>query len=438
MMGYVKNSRRPLYVLVLCTCLLIPSAACLLTVQCEAALSYLENEEDTVLPKTIVPALKTACIDMEGSLHAPVFVQAGHGSGLSLDKMEVSFTLPSLSSPWGHIIATGMTAGRQRIQWGPGSTGGLILSDQASLDGLTLHFGLNKVSYTQLYAARELLSGKWLLAHRLEGQILPTIRLGISEAIAVSEGFKMRFAHLAPLVPRYLIQHLTMRSDRAQDISTNAFFSVDASINLTDNLLAYAELMADDFPWARSVKGRVPYMVGSLVGVSFTKPLNLGDTRQTRSSSVTAEYVRINNYVYSHKNPDNTYVTRTGQLIGHPLGPDADGAYIILATDSYPETGFESGNHVALLMGYERHGEGELGQPWHRSHGTEREFLWGVVETRKVLGLSASITKSPVELELSLRAESLDNAGHVPGARAIEGGIAITARLCYSHPISNL
>lgn len=103
-----------------------------------------------------------------------------------------------------------------------------------------------------------------------------------------------------------------------------------------------------------------------------------------------------------------------GQLIGHPLGPDADGAYIILATDSYPETGFESGNHVALLMGYERHGEGELGQPWHRSHGTEREFLWGVVETRKVLGLSASITKSPVELELSLRAESLDNAGHVP------------------------
>jgi hypothetical protein len=89
-------------------------------------------------------------------------------------------------------------------------------------------------------------------------------------------------------------------------------------------------------------------------------------------------------------------------------------------------------------MGYERHGEGELGQPWHRSHGTEREFLWGVVETRKVLGLSASITKSPVELELSLRAESLDNAGHVPGARAIEGCIAITARLRYNHPISNL
>jgi hypothetical protein len=160
------------------------------------------------------------------------------------------------------------------------------------------------------------------------------------------------------------------------------------------------------------------------------------DTLDTYCSA-TAEYVRINKYVYSHKNPDNTYITHTGQLIGHPLGPDADGVYLIVAVNSCPD--IEPGNRgqATLFFGYERHGEGALGQPWRASHGIEREFLWGIVETRKVLGLSAGVAMSPAALELCLKAESIENAGHIPGARALEGHITITVKLHYDHPLPN-
>jgi hypothetical protein len=365
------------------------------------------------------------------------------------------------------VVTTGITVGRQRIQWGPGITGGLLLSGRASLDGLTFRLVLDKVRYKQIHAARDFAAGKWLFAHRLEGLVLPNLKLGISEAIAVSGGFRMRFAHLVPAFPYYLIQHLTIKGDREQDYWTNALVSVDASVNFMDNLVAYVEFMADDFPWAMSAKGRVPHMVGGVLGISLTKPLYLTDgvpillTRTPellkRSASrdpvfetsqeehdlpnanysVTAEYVRINNYVYSHKNPDNTYVTRAGQLIGHPLGPDADAVYLILAVNSCAEIESENRAWAALSFGYERHGEGAPGQPWHAAHGIEREFLWGIVETRKVLGLSAGLATSPLALELSLRGESIENAGHIPGARAVEGNIAISVRLHYSHPSPN-
>ena len=455
----------PMRMWVLCMWTVIFFGVSILLITCEAAPAHIRIRPDAIQPDMILPAVEDACA--EGALYAPIFMQERHCPELSLSKLQVSFALPSLASPWGHILTTDMTVGRQRIRWGPGVTGRLLLSDRAPLDGLTFQLGLDKIHYTQIHAARDFSLGKWLLAHRLEGRVLPNLKIGISEAIVVSGGFRMRFVHLIPAFPYYLIQHLTIKGDREQDRWTNALVSVDASVNLRDNLLAYAEFMADDFPWAMSAKGRVPHMVGGIIGISLMKPLHLADGvpilmtrigellkgaasrdpvsetsqgghgRPDTYYSVTAEYVRVNNYVYSHKNPDNTYITRTGQLIGHRLGPDADGVYLIVAVNSCPE--IEPGNRgqATLFFGYERHGEGALGQPWNPAHGTRREFLWGVVETRKSLGLSAGVTMLPAALELSLKAESIDNAGHIPGARTIEGNITIAARLHYDRPSAN-
>ena len=272
-----------------------------------------------------------------------------------------------------------MTAGRQRIHWGPGLTGGLLLSDQASLDGLTFQIDLGKARYTQVHAARDFKSGKWLLAHRLEGYPVPNMKIGISEAIAVSGGFRLQCAHLIPVFPYYLIQHLLIKEDREQDRWTNALVAVDASVNLRDNIIAYAEFMADDFPWALSAKGRVPYMVGGLIGISLLKPLELftrkpGLPQPQACCSVSAEYVRINNYVYSHKNPDNAYTTRDRKLIGHPLGPDADGIYLILTFNPHRQIGPFDRGQATICLGYERHGEGTLGQPWHPADGISTNF----------------------------------------------------------------
>ena len=465
MMLCEKSPGKPIHTWALCIIWIVISfGASLLSLTCEAAPAHIRIQPGGVIQAgmilpggviqagMILPCVENACV--EGVLYAPLFVQDRQYPELSLSTLQVSFSLPSLASPWGHILTTGMTVGRQRIQWGPGTTGGLLLSDQASLDGLTFQLDLDEFHYTQIQAARDFAAGKWLFAHRLEGRVLPNLKIGISEAIAVSGRFRMRPSHLIPACPYYLIQHLTIKGDREQDRWTNALVSVDASVNLRDNLVAYAEFMADDFPWAMSAKGRVPYMVGGVLGISFIKPLHLAggapilmtcigellkgkhDTLDTYCSA-TAEYVRINNYVYSHKNPDNTYITHTGQLIGHPLGPDADGVYLIVAVNPCPD--IEPGNRgqATLFFGYERHGEGALGQPWRASHGIEREFLWGIVETRKVLGLSAGVAMSPAALELCLKAESIENAGHIPGARALEGHITITVKLHYDHPLPN-
>ncbi len=466
----------PMRMWVLCMWTVIFFGVSILLITCEAAPAHIRIRLDAIQPDMILPAVEDACA--EGALYAPIFMQERHCPELSLSKLQVSFALPSLASPWGHILTTDMTVGRQRIRWGPGVTGRLLLSDRAPLDGLTFQLGLDKIHYTQIHAARDFSLGKWLLAHRLEGRVLPNLKIGISEAIVVSGGFRMRFVHLIPAFPYYLIQHLTIKGDREQDRWTNALLSVDASVNLGDDILAYTELMADDFPWALSAKGRIPYMVGGLVGISLLKPLsssvakhsgptqpgNLkGQSRRENDKPETycrlsTEYVRINNYVYSHKNPDNAYLTKDGKLIGHPLGPDADGIYMVLTFASQKQIGPFGRGQATLCFGYERHGEGAVGQPWHPADGTKHEFLSGIVETRKVLKLSgytdvltAGVACSQnteiqlehensymwneirpnITLELSLKAENIENAGHIRGTQAMERCITITLRLHY-------
>ncbi len=455
----MKGSSGHMHIWVVCLLIMAVFGFCASSLTCEAA------------PIRVLPATEHACA--EGALRFPVSSESRQYPELSLDRLHVTFATPSLMSPWGHTLTTDITVGRQRIHWGPGLTGGLVLSGHAPLDGLAFQVGLGQVSYTQVQAARDFESGKWLLAHRLEGRALPNLKLGISEAIAVSGGFRMQFAHLIPACPYYLIQHLAIKEDRKQDRWTNALVSVDASVDLRNGVLAYAEFMADDFPWAMSAKGRVPYMVGGLVGISLVKPLQSPapeqvllirefgheDAEPEMYYSVTAEYLRINNYVYSHKNPDNTYVTKNGTLIGHPLGPDTDGVYLILASDLNHRVGLVRAREASLCFGFERHGEGKLGKPWHPDDGIKHEFLSGIVETRKVLGLcvladlqTVQDTRSSnedihlrrrdtyawtevqpeVTAELSLKTESIGNAGHILGARDIEGSIIVTLRLRYS------
>lgn len=401
-------------------------------------------------PIHVLPTVKDACA--EGAFRFPIFSEGQQRPELSLNTLHMTFATPSFMPPWGqHILTTNMTAGRQRIRWGPGLTGGLVLSGYASLDGLAFQADLGEVRYTQVQAARDFESGKWLLAHRLEGYALPNLKLGISEAVAVSGGFRMQLAHLIPACPYYLMQHLTIKKDREQDRWTNVLISVDASVGLEDGILAYAEFMADDFPWALSAKGRVPYMIGGLVGISLRKPLQshtLQQESETKRSeyeddepesyySVTAEYVRIHNYVYSHKNPDNTYVTKSGTLIGHPLGPDADGIYLVLALDSHQPIWRAKSGRITLCLGYERHGEGVLGQPWQPADGISRQFLSELVETRKVLALSACTDFLKADITPSRHIDI--HSGHrlypiqpqaMAGERGAAGGSDISERGC--------
>ncbi len=395
----------------------------------------------------IAASLAAAALQQSAIAAGPSVQEASVGGGLARDPATGGLCL-SLGSACitvapvpvldGWIPGASITVGRQALKWGPGVSGSLLLSGCAPLDGIALAVEPGRLRYVQVAAARDVARGRWLLAHRIEGRAAPGMLVGISEAVAVSGGFRLRPFYLMPGCPYFLAQHLNMQDDRSQDWWSNVLAAVDASVALSNHVTVYGEFLADDFPWAASTRGRVPYMIGALAGIRFDEPPGLEPYRAV------VEYVRINNYVYSHKNPDNTYVVSGGTLIGHPLGPDADALYLFVAR---PLNGGLFGGlccsmEVTGRLGYERHGEGRPGHPWDPSEGVSHEFLSGVVETRKILGVTLEAVIGPgvqaapgsarTTLRLATVLEDIDNAGHVASAKALEAGIRLSLRLAWA------
>lgn len=167
MIFHKTSLRRYAYVLALCLLTAVVFGLCLLSFTCNAAPIHIPTQPGMIRTGMIRPLVKDLCV--EGVLYAPIFVEGLQYPGLSLGTLQVAFAIPAFTLPWGHMLTTGMTLGRQRIGWGPGISGELLLSDQASLDGLIFQLGLGEIDYTQIHAARDFASGKWLFAHRLEG-----------------------------------------------------------------------------------------------------------------------------------------------------------------------------------------------------------------------------------------------------------------------------
>ena len=358
-----------------------------------------------------------------------------HELHLSLDR--VSATIAGALDRW--LPGSNITIGRQTWKWGPGLSGSLLLSGSTPLDGVCLSVSDGRLLYEQLAAARDASEGKWLFAHRIVGRLGSSAEVGISEACSVSSGFHLQPYHLIPGCPYFLAQHLSMQDERTQDWWSNVLAALDASLDVTRGVKLYGEFMADDFPWAPSARGRVPYMVGGLAGIQVDVP------RQTNPCRVAVEYVRINNYVYSHKNPENTYVVADGKLIGHPLGPDADALYLFVSrrVDLDDTVGFGPCRDVEVTgrLGYERHGEGIVGHAWSPSEGVSREFLAGTVETRASLGVWATgqlgsalcaVPGAPhCALEFATIVEKVRNAGHVPSAETFEASVGLSLKFVW-------
>jgi hypothetical protein len=374
------------------------------------------------------PFLRNASIGVEATWDS-----ARDSPSLSLDA--ASITVEHILA--GKMPESAVVLGRQTPKWGHGLSGSLLLSGFTPLDALALSVEAGSLRYSQLIAARDVARGRWLLAHRLEGQIAEGVEVGVSEACAVSSGFRLQPYHLLPGCPYFLDQHLSIVDERSQDWWSNVLAAVDASVEVGSGVKVYGEFMADDFPWAPSARGKVPYMVAGLAGVQVELPSGSDSWR------FAAEYVRVNNYVYSHKNPENTYVVREDEPIGHPLGPDADALYVFVTRPVRLGAAIPFGEmEITGRLGYERHGEGALGIAWNPSEGVAREFLSGTIETRASLGLWARAGMSaPLRvlpgtprgtIEFAAVVESLGNADHVPSARAVEASVRLSMRLMWN------
>ncbi|MDZ7725011.1 MAG: capsule assembly Wzi family protein [candidate division KSB1 bacterium] len=109
-------------------------------------------------------------------------------------------------------------------------------------------------------------------------------------------------------------------------------------------------------------------------GFLWTDPLGI------ENLNLKAEYTRIDPFVYAHKDSINIY-THYDKIIGHPLGPDSDSAY--LGMQSYLHRDFS----VSTFYEKIRQADGYPDTHSRPEQGEEKNFLDGRFETRHKIGV---------------------------------------------------
>lgn len=253
-----------------------------------------------------------------------------------------------------------LEVGRDKLWWGPGRWGTLIVSDSArpfDLVGMTARFGgVRARAFTALLSPD---GGLYLSAHRVSFELPLSTILGFTETVVYHRSAFPEAQYVNPLVPYYLAEH-----NLRQDDNTLWNFSLVTCPGW--GLRFYGELLIDDVQYARS--DSAADKLGGIAGFQIADPMGLPD------SDLRCEYTRLNKWVYTHRDTLNKYV-QSGKPIGDELGPDSD--RLILEVCHRPTA------YLEVLLGYRylRHGEGTLDLSWEEEGGDPRpRFPSGRVE----------------------------------------------------------
>jgi len=284
-----------------------------------------------------------------------------------------------------------LEVGRDKMRWGPGYYGTLLLSDNApSFDMIKFSTTIGPVKAVSFTGVLNKSKNRYLSGHRIETDFLPGINLGFSETTVYS-GRGIEPLYFNPLVPLYLCQYIL-------GIDDNPLMDFDISIHKWKDIILYGELLVDDYQILPSLE---PNELGYLGGAFFCSPSGKSDLR--------IEYTRINNYVYSVLKEKNNYIHQ-GKIIGHWLGPDAE--------DLFFELNHWISDKIQLTLQYEieNHGEGKIGHPWKPEKGRKNAFLSGVVEKKNIIGINASYEPNAQwELALGIKFWNIQNKEHIEG-----------------------
>ncbi|MFC1717232.1 capsule assembly Wzi family protein, partial [Candidatus Poribacteria bacterium] len=255
--------------------------------------------------------------------------------------------------------------GIERMWWGPGRHGALMLSDNAApadtfkLSGL---YGPFRYTYlTSILRAKQNIFDeyypKYMSAHRLEFLPYQGISVGINEAMVFVERYDLRYLH--PL--------LAFVTSQVGDFRSNNLLGFDVDITLLPSIELYTEVMVDDFQTSDGFKAFRLWnsKYGALVGGYWVDPFGLKDT------DIRVEYVFVNQYAYTRTWEDfRTEYTNEGFAIGHWMGPDADDLWFDVKhwlTDDF---------RFSLTYERERQGEGDVTKRFPFVGGTAPEVNW--------------------------------------------------------------
>lgn len=277
---------------------------------------------------------------------------------------------------WGEF-----TIGKDFLNWGYGESGLLVLSDKAPsfpfirldihptewLRFNYIHAWLSSdvidsaASYSTFRTgiSRDVFRNKYLASHTITLTPLKGLDVSLGESIVYSD--KLEISYLMPIMFFRLADHYL--SNANNDAGSNSqFFLGLSSRNQLKNTHLYATWFIDEFTLSGvfdSQKRRNQF--GFTLGASVTDlPID--------NLTVTAEYTRINPFVYSHYIPTQTYES-SSYLMGHWMGYNAD---LIYASLNYR---FIRGLQATLWGEYIRKGgTGVVDQQYTQP---QPEFLFG-------------------------------------------------------------
>lgn len=209
--------------------------------------------------------------------------------------------------------------GREDITFGYGYGSKLVLSgENPTLDFIKFNFDYGVIHFTSMHASTvgnfsydiNKRYTKYFALNRLKLSFKNLFDIGIGETIIYS-GRGLELGYLSPLAFYKFIEMDLQDRDNGtlwMDFQTNFLkkLQIQATFYLDENILSNLQDL-DRYT------NKTAYQVNAF----WYEPFLINDL------SLILEYTRIRPYVYSHRDPKNTY-TAFGVNLGHRIGPNAD------------------------------------------------------------------------------------------------------------------
>jgi len=288
---------------------------------------------------------------------------------MSLSRREERFFLRESNEPAvSKILITGFGSnsvwevGRDYHWFGPAYGGSLILSDNSGGfwgvgESREFNWGpfLGRVKVSQFATAFEDAGERlYLFARRYQRPITHGWFLGVSETAKTTKVPNP----LILVMPYYLYQHIFNEVDE----EFNALYSADFLYNGRTGYEVYGELLIDDVTAPRLFGGGFdrPRKTGWTLGLYLPKFV-----KHAEYSTLRVEYTSIDRLTYSATRPlfSQLAYTHNGEIIGHPIGPNARSLYL--------RSEHSFGDKFSLITEYLDQREKESREP----RGVERKTL---------------------------------------------------------------
>lgn len=247
----------------------------------------------------------------------------------------------------------GLTIGRESLRFGTGFIDKLLVSNQnsAPFDFIKLDLSYKKLRYSFFHSSivgndtsGNQLESKYLVFHRLEiGPIFNGfMKLGFNEMLVYSN-VPINFAFLNPIS---FLTSADLNTELPTKNTNNALIAIDASFYPAKKLTLQGTLLIDDLNFETLGKSD---KIGNDNKFAFQGGFNWQDALFLKNLALTYEYTRIDPFVYSHRQNNNSY-THWNLPIGPALNPNSDEHAVRLSYD------FGSRLNITLTFKHQRSG----------------------------------------------------------------------------------